>query len=92
MFAAQHRFPLWKQNNEGDGIFVNTAGAAELIVAIWSLSDHVTKHAAVSIADSSVVKHFENRVSVHCRCPHVVRTVDIPQGIGEGYMKFWSEC
>ena len=73
IFAARHLFPLWKRNNIR-GTFVITASAAGLLMQIGCLPYHVTKHAAVSIADWLAVAHYEDAVEVHCLCPQGVRT------------------
>ncbi|KAK1739209.1 SDR family NAD(P)-dependent oxidoreductase [Skeletonema marinoi] len=63
VFAARHLFPLWRshknrqsspgstESKEEEGVFVITASAAGLLMQIGSLPYHVTKHAAVSVAD-----------------------------------------
>ena len=89
VFAARHLFPLWKQKNSSDksvnlsdgrkdrsneGVFVITASAAGLLMQIGSLPYHVTKHAAVSVADWLAVHHYDDGVRVHCICPQAVQT------------------
>lgn len=73
IYAARHLFPLWKENNI-HGTFVITASAAGLLMQVGCLPYHVTKHAAVSIADWLAVHHHEDGVSIHCVCPQGVRT------------------
>lgn len=73
VFAARHLFPLWKQQNIR-GIFVITGSAAGLLMQNGCLPYHVTKHAAVSIADWLAVTHHQDGVSVHCVCPQAVNT------------------
>mmetsp|Transcript_30801 Transcript_30801/g.55805 ORF Transcript_30801/g.55805 Transcript_30801/m.55805 type:complete len:292 (+) Transcript_30801:134-1009(+) len=73
IFAARHLFPLWKEHNIR-GIFVITASAAGLLMQPGCLPYHVTKHAAVSVADWLAVTHHQDGVSVHCVCPQAVRT------------------
>mmetsp|Transcript_38998 Transcript_38998/g.81993 ORF Transcript_38998/g.81993 Transcript_38998/m.81993 type:complete len:294 (-) Transcript_38998:75-956(-) len=73
VFAARHLFPLWREHNIS-GIFVITASAAGLLMQIGCLPYHVTKHAAVSVADWLAVEHCQDGVSVHCVCPQAVRT------------------
>jgi len=73
IYAARHLFPLWKQYKM-KGIFVITASAAGLLMQIGVLPYHVTKHAAVAVADWLAVEHYEGGVSVHCVCPQLVRT------------------
>lgn len=76
VFAARHLFPLWKQNkdNKNGGVFVITASAAGLLMQIGSLPYHMTKHAAVSVADWLAVHHYDDGVRVHCLCPQAVQT------------------
>lgn len=73
VYAARHLFPLWKANKV-TGTFVITASAAGLLMQIGALPYHVTKHAALSIADWLAVEHNDDGVSVHCLCPELVRT------------------
>ena len=73
IFAARHLFPMWKEHHRG-GIFVVTASAAGLLMQLGALPYHVTKHAAVSVADWLAVTHGDNGVAVHCLCPQAVRT------------------
>mmetsp|Transcript_15670 Transcript_15670/g.33933 ORF Transcript_15670/g.33933 Transcript_15670/m.33933 type:complete len:172 (+) Transcript_15670:670-1185(+) len=73
VYAARHIFPLWKGKNIR-GIFVITGSAAGLLMQIGCLPYHVTKHAAVSVADWLAVTHHQDGVSVHCVCPQAVRT------------------
>lgn len=86
VFAARHLFPLWRshknrqsspgstESKEEEGVFVITASAAGLLMQIGSLPYHVTKHAAVSVADWLAVHHHDDGVRVHCICPQAVQT------------------
>jgi len=86
VFAARHLFPLWRshknrqsslgstESEEEEGVFVITASAAGLLMQIASLPYHVTKHAAVSVADWLAVHHHDDGVRVHCICPQAVQT------------------
>lgn len=74
IYAARSLFPLWKTNNCQECVFVVTASAAGLLAQIGSLPYHVTKHAAVSIADWLAISFRRDGVSVHCLCPQAVRT------------------
>ncbi|KAL7456979.1 hypothetical protein ACHAWC_008437 [Mediolabrus comicus] len=81
VFAARYLFPLWKQrrSNKDDqsnigGVFVITASAAGLLMQLGSLPYHVTKHAAVSVADWLAVHHYDEGIRVHCICPQAVQT------------------
>ena len=81
VFAARYLFPLWKQrssNNDDQsnigGVFVITASAAGLLMQLGSLPYHVTKHAAVSVADWLAVHHYDEGIRVHCICPQAVQT------------------
>ena len=86
VFAARHLFPLWRshknrqsslgstESKEEEGVFVITASAAGLLMQIGSLPYHVTKHAAVSVADWLSVHHHDDGVRVHCICPQAVQT------------------
>lgn len=73
IWAARFLLPLWKENSVR-GTFVITASAAGLLMQIGGLPYHVTKHAAVSVADWLAVHHQQDGVSVHCVCPQFVRT------------------
>lgn len=88
VFAARYLFPLWKQRsgnmddqsgsssssrNTG-GVFVITASAAGLLMQLGSLPYHVTKHAAVSVADWLAVHHYDEGIRIHCICPQAVQT------------------
>ena len=57
-----------------EGIFVITASAAGLLMQMGYLPYHVTKHAAVSVADWLAVHHHDDGVRVHCICPQAVQT------------------
>ncbi|KAL9183433.1 hypothetical protein ACHAXT_004289 [Thalassiosira profunda] len=58
VYAARHLFPMWQRHNRG-GTFVLTASAAGLLMQLGALPYHVTKHAAVSVADWLSVAHAE---------------------------------
>ena len=72
IFAARQLLPLWKSNNYRDGIFVITASAVGLLGTIATMPYHVSKHAAVAVADWLAITY--EGISVHCICPNVVRT------------------
>ena len=87
VYAARYLFPLWKQRsgNKDDqsgsssssdigGVFVITASAAGLLMQLGSLPYHVTKHAAVSVADWLAVHHYDEGIRFHCICPQAVQT------------------
>lgn len=73
IFAARSLIPIWKEHNQR-GTFVITASAAGLLMQPGCLPYHVTKHAAVSVADWIAVTHRQDGVSVHCLCPQAVQT------------------
>jgi NAD(P)-dependent dehydrogenase (short-subunit alcohol dehydrogenase family) len=88
VFAARYLFPLWQQrsSNEDDqsnigGVFVITASAAGLLMQLGSLPYHVTKHAAVSVADWLAVHHYDEGIRVHCVCPQAVQTNMLKESI-----------
>lgn len=83
IWAARCLFPLWKQNNHRNGIFVITASAAGLLMQPGCLPYHVTKHAAVSIADWLAVSHHKDGVSVHCLCPQAVQTAMLSSSVDD---------
>jgi len=73
VFAARHIFPMWKRDKIR-GIFCITASAAGLLMQLGCLPYHVTKHAALSVADWLAVAHHKDGVSIHCLCPQGVNT------------------
>eukprot|EP00986_Skeletonema_menzelii_P006850 scaffold2603_cov138-Skeletonema_menzelii.AAC.3 len=70
--------------SSSEGIFVITASAAGLLMQTGSLPYHVTKHAAVSVADWLAVHHYGDGVRVHCICPQAVQTNMLASSVAPG--------
>ncbi len=72
VYAARALLPAWKKR--GSGRFVVTASAAGLLNQIGSTSYSATKHAAVSLAESIAIRHWDHGIRAHCICPQYIRT------------------
>lgn len=65
---------LPKMIERGDGYLVNVASAAGLLAQIGDAAYTVTKHAAVSLAESIAIGHGDDGIKVSVVCPQYVNT------------------
>jgi len=72
VYAARALLPSMQKR--GSGRFVITASAAGLLGQIGSTSYTATKHAAVGLAESLAIRHWDEGIQTHCICPQYVRT------------------
>jgi len=72
VYAARALLPSMQAR--GSGRFVITASAAGLLGQIGSTSYTATKHAAVGLAESMAIRHWDEGIQTHCICPQYVRT------------------
>jgi len=72
VYAARALLPSMQKR--GSGRFVITASAAGLLGQIGSASYTATKHAAVGLAESLAIRHWDEGIQTHCVCPQYVRT------------------
>jgi NAD(P)-dependent dehydrogenase (short-subunit alcohol dehydrogenase family) len=72
VYAARALLPDWIER--GSGNFVITASAAGLLNQIGSATYSATKHAAVGLAESIAISHYNDGIRAHCICPQFVRS------------------
>ncbi|MGI9345444.1 MAG: SDR family oxidoreductase [Gammaproteobacteria bacterium] len=72
LYAARAMIPKMLERQEG--YLINTASAAGLLTQIGSLSYAITKHAAVSLAESLAITYGDKGIRVSVLCPQAVRT------------------
>lgn len=90
VYAARHLLPTMQ--SRGSGRFVITASAAGLLGQIGSASYTATKHAAVGLAESLAIRHWDEGIQTHCICPQYVRTnmtkgMSIAEGHQDGLLE-----
>ena len=72
IYAARAVLPSMIAN--GGGVLLNTASAAGLLTQIGSMSNSVTKAAAVALAEWLAITHHHQGIRVSVLCPQAVRT------------------
>lgn len=72
VYGARYVIPVMVE--QGGGTFIIMASAAGLTNQIGSAIYSVTKHAAVSLAESLNIAHKDSGIDVYCVCPQGVRT------------------
>lgn len=72
VYASRALLP--KMIKRGDGYLVNVASAAGLLAQVGDTAYTVTKHAAVSLAESLAIAHMDDGVKVSVVCPQYVNT------------------
>ena len=89
VYAARAVIPSMIERS--GGYLLNTSSAAGLLSQIGSAPYSVTKHAAVSLAESLAITYGDQGIGVSVLCPQAVRTEMTRDGAGGAEVDGWLE-